>query len=172
MSALPNEAYAAALSGLAHLTPMRLRALLARMEPPEAWRAVLACRAFPAGFPTPPTSDDAMDVLRKQALAVDPAELWDRCQSTGTTVNLIGESGYPDMLADDPYAPAVLCSMGDFAALKPRRVAIVGTRQATAVGREMAVQLGASRRISGSMVFEDCGVWCRMTTAGPLPARR
>ncbi len=143
MSDLPMEAYAAALAALPHLTPMRLRALLARLEPLEAWRAVLARRAFPGGFPTPPTSSDAMDVLAKQAEAIDPTELWDRCLAMGTVVSLLGHDSYPDVLAHDAFAPAVLFSLGDFAALEPRRVAIVGTRQATAVGREMAAQLGA-----------------------------
>lgn len=152
MTALPGEAYAAALAGLPHLTPARLRALLARMEPSEAWRAVLAQRAFPSGFPTRATTDDAIELLGKEAAKVDPAELWDRCLATGTTVSLLGGDAYPKLLAQDPFAPAVLFSRGDFGALAARRVAIVGTRQATAVGREMAVQLGAELARNGVAV--------------------
>ncbi len=143
MTALPEQAYAASLASLAHLTPPRLRALLARMAPADAWAAVRQGTAFPVGLPTPTRTVDPIGALRAQAAAVRPDAVWESCQRTGTTVTLLGRDDYPAALAEDTFAPAVLFSRGDLGVIEGRRVAIIGTRRATAVGREMAADLGA-----------------------------
>jgi DNA processing protein len=143
MTALPEQAYAAALASLAHLTPMRLRALLDRMAPSDAWAAIQEGTAFPTGMPTPSRTPDPVGALKAQAAAVQPQTVWESCQRTGTTVTLFGSRDYPAQLADDTFAPAVLFSRGDLGVIEGRRVAIIGTRRATAIGREMAADLGA-----------------------------
>lgn len=143
MTDLPEHAYAAALASLPHLTPIRLQVLLARLTPSDAWNAVLSGNAFPGGLPTPTKTENPVALLRAQALAVEPADLWQRCLATDTRVTVLGEPGYPAALSDDAFAPAVLFSRGDLSLIEGRRVAIVGTRRATLVGREMAADLGA-----------------------------
>jgi DNA processing protein len=152
VTALPEHAYAASLASLAHLTPLRLSALLARMAPSDAWEAVRQGTAFLAGLPTYSKSDDPVGALQAQAAKVRPEAVWESCQRTGTTVTLFGTSDYPPALADDPYAPAVLFSRGDLKVIDGRRVAIIGTRRATAVGREMAADLGAELALRGVRV--------------------
>lgn len=142
MTELPSQAYAAALAGLPFLTPLRQRVLLARLDPAAAWRAACNGIAFPGGVPSHTNSADPVGDLRREALAVDPAVLWDRCIRTNTAVHILGDGTYPAALAADPFAPAVLFSRGRLDALDRRRVAIVGTRQATLVGREIAAELG------------------------------
>ena len=56
-----------------------------------------------------------------------------------------GEEGYPTRLSDDPRAPAVLLRRGRGAGPDEHdaTVAIIGTRRASQVGREVAAELGA-----------------------------
>ena len=65
---------------------------------------------------------------------------------------LHGATGYPAVLADDLSPPPVLFARGDVAALDGRRVTIVGTRSATAAGREVAAELGAGLAQAGVRV--------------------
>jgi DNA processing protein len=71
-------------------------------------------------------------------------------------VLVIGGHAYPPVLAIDPAAPPVLFARGRLDALHARRVAIVGTRNATAGGRDMARQLGAD--LSGAEVSVVSGL--------------
>jgi DNA processing protein len=54
---------------------------------------------------------------------------------------IIGRSPYPQHLAVLPFAPAVLFYRGDASLLQQKSVAIVGARQCTQRGREMAARL-------------------------------
>lgn len=53
-----------------------------------------------------------------------------------------GESAYPRPLLDDPDPPAVLYVAGNLGVLARRRVAIVGTRNATNYGKDVSRELG------------------------------
>lgn len=57
-------------------------------------------------------------------------------------IRLLGTSEYPDALAGDHAAPALLFTRGDIKALQTRRVGIVGTRNATEHGRNSAAYFG------------------------------
>ena len=52
----------------------------------------------------------------------------------------INNANYPTLLAKVPYAPPVLFYMGNIQLLQERKIAIVGTRHATATGRDLATQ--------------------------------
>lgn len=60
-----------------------------------------------------------------------------------------GDADFPAELANDVEPPSQLFVRGDLAALACRRVAIVGTRHATAYGRRIAYELGANLAASG-----------------------
>jgi DNA processing protein len=53
-----------------------------------------------------------------------------------------GATGYPALLVDDPLPPPIIFALGDLELLEGRRAGIVGTRNATAAGRDTAATLG------------------------------
>jgi DNA processing protein len=151
---LPQEAYAATLAGLGPLGPARLERLLGRWSPSEAWAAVKAGRA--TGMwgrgEAPATVRKAEEAIARAIATADPARSWARCQAASVAVLLHGATDYPAVLADDLSPPPVLFARGDVAALDGRRVTIVGTRSATAAGREVAAELGAGLAQAGVRV--------------------
>jgi len=156
MTALPDHAYAAALAGLESLTPARVRRLLAAADTAErAWRLVAAGRARELiELRSPRTrSDEIARRLAAEAERVDIGALWARCGAGAVRVLRLGDHDYPSVLAADRFAPAVLFCRGDLGALTPRRVAIVGTRAATANGCSIARELGADLAQAGVCVL-------------------
>ena len=153
MSGLPPEAFGAALAGLEGISIARLRILLGRFEPEDAWRLVSGAGSSAQLVLTEQLNDaGAAGRLRSSAGQVRPAELWDRCLELGIAVHLLGGPGYPPELAGDRAAPAVLFSWGDLGRLAGRRAAIVGTRNATLTGRDIAERFGAELAAQGVRV--------------------
>lgn len=124
-----EEWCAAALTLLEGLGSARLCALLERSSPVEAWSAMAVSR-----------SDAPRDL---------PDRMAERCRATGIGVVWRGSSAYPMVLSLDPRPPAVLFTRGDTTLLAGRRVAIVGTRNATAAGRFAATELGRRLALAG-----------------------
>jgi DNA processing protein len=148
-SADPGLAAAVALSGLEGMTPARLRSLLRRHEPE------MALAVARGDEPDPVFADLLAHGARHRPAAVDWRRRWrdelGRCgvderfaryARSGVGVVLHGKPGYPECLLDDPAAPSVLYHRGDLGAIDGRRVAVVGTRSATASGRRTATELG------------------------------
>jgi DNA processing protein len=172
---LPDEAYAAALLSLPGLWPARLAALLGigRSGRPEegarksgqtegrgsartAWALVRAGRA--ADRPAVrrllrEANPEAIAALWASAASrVDVGAAWSRYRRLGVRVDIQGDPGYPDRLADDPSAPYVLFRYGANSDLAGRTVAIVGTRRCTPGGREIATELGNALAARGVRV--------------------
>jgi DNA processing protein len=123
MTELPPEAYAVALASMPSMGPARLRALLAADAPERAW-----ARA---------NEDSGASVASLH-------RAWHEQTSLGIQVLLAGQPSYPERLADDPQAPALLFCLGDPAALTAGpTVALVGTRAPTRYGIGVAAQFGA-----------------------------
>jgi DNA processing protein len=141
--------HAAALAGLAGMTPVRLAKLLRDREPQEAWNSVRS-------------GGHAADPHRKfmaSSRRTDVAEVGRHYVSSGVQVLLPDRPGYPSMLADDPGAPAVLFALGDPGVLEGKpRVAIVGTRSATHYGRQVASELAQELSSSGVVVVSGLAV--------------
>jgi DNA processing protein len=137
-----DAAYATALASLG-VSPGRLRKVLADRSPAGAWQALAEGR-----HPVDPEG-----ALRSRAT---PAVLRDAFASRGSSpvaVRVLGLPGYPESLAADIDPPAVLFALGDLTAWEGRpRVAIVGTRSATAPGRALATELGAALADAGVVV--------------------
>lgn len=72
----------------------------------------------------------------------DGAHVAAALQATRAGVTWIGHAAYPACLADDPDPPPLLFHRGSLAALAGPRVAIVGARDCTRYGREVAHELG------------------------------
>jgi DNA processing protein len=159
---------AAALSELPRMTTVRLRALLCRWSSLEALRAVRdrdpellevldGCR------------DVGSDLDRWQygAKRVSLTAISARYQRAGVSIWIHpgeAETGalqgldplWPRVLAerfaDDEESPPVLFTRGDLGALERPRVAIVGTRDPTNVGRAFASQLSVDLAVHGISV--------------------
>ncbi len=144
-------AAATVLAQLPGITPARLRRLVMRHGPVPAVEllargdALLDDPWFAARLGR--TDAQRRAVAQRWAAAAracDPGAEFQRCQQAGMAVWLLGRPGYPPHLAADPDPPAVLFVRGDLAALDGRRVAVIGTRNATAAGRATAVELGGA----------------------------
>jgi DNA processing protein len=85
---------------------------------------------------------DVLAGLRRAAEHVRPSEIAERCAEHRIDVVLDGDPAYPTALAGDPERPTVLFLRGDPSVLDARRVAIVGTRNATRAGLATADELG------------------------------
>jgi DNA processing protein len=90
------------------------------------------------------------------ARAADPAETLARHLAHGCRILVHGRADYPRRLADDPAPPAVLLALGDLSALDGPTVAVVGTRNATRLGRDLAAGLG--RDLAGAGVAVVSGL--------------
>jgi DNA processing protein len=135
------HAAAAALTTVPGIGPQRLALLLAHHPPAEALDALagrvpldpMVARSLPAG---------RRAAISAAAAPIDPADVGARCDDLGIDVVLSTDPQYPVALAADPHAPAVLFLQGRPAALDRRRVAVIGTRNATSAGLATAVELG------------------------------
>ncbi|HEX3946694.1 MAG TPA: DNA-processing protein DprA [Acidimicrobiales bacterium] len=136
---LPEEAYGAALTRIGGIGPRRLRALLAEAPASRIWAELLAGRG----------EEDC----RERAAGIDLPSFWEAHRANGIEVRLLGRPGYPQVLAEDPEAPAVLFAVGDLGLLdRFPRVAVVGTRSATRYGLGVAAQIGADLAAAGVSV--------------------
>jgi DNA processing protein len=128
------QAHAATLAGLAGMTPVRLAKVLDGFDPVVAFHAVRA-----GTHPGDPGRR-----FRAPARDADPRKVARDYQHAGVEVLLPGRVGYPSRLLGDPGAPAVLFSRGHPGVAEGRpAVAVVGTRSATAYGRQVAAELAA-----------------------------
>jgi DNA processing protein len=143
---------AAALAGLPKMSFGRLRALLAAAPAAAAWAGVSA----DTGFVARALDGDNASLARDWASAarrVDLAAIARAHQAAGVAVRVVGDAGYPSVLAADHEAPAVLFTRGDVGALTRPTVAVVGTRSATHYGEDVAADLGRALARAGVAVL-------------------
>jgi DNA processing protein len=143
VTTLPAEAYLAALAGFERMTARRLSSLLRHGGPATAF-------AIASGDLTPPPDvaslfsgdPELAAAWRADRIRREPANCWQQCLDHG--IDIVGDRDprYPPQLLDDPGRPPVLFAKGDLSVLVARRVAIVGTRNATQRGRETAARFG------------------------------
>lgn len=136
-----EASFAAALAALPLLGPHRLRKLLSRHVPSEAWAVVRGDHRAHSSVEALFSREFLGDKLRERATDAHMQAVYERCIKSDIHATFVGDSEYPAILAVDVAAPAVLFWCGDLSALTQRRVGIIGTRAATAAGRYMASQL-------------------------------
>ena len=153
---VPVEAWVVALSALDGMGPRRLRALLdAHPRADHAWQAVAGGRADRVAAVAQamgPNHRAVAESWARQAAMVDPGESWRRHQAAGIGVALRGSSAYPDLFVDDPEPPAILFHLGNPDVVVGTRVAVVGTRDCTRYGHELAFELGRDLSAAGVAV--------------------
>lgn len=139
---LPPEAYAAALAAFPHMTIHRLGALLRHHSPIDAYEVAIGQHG-PRGLIERVLADeDVRAAWLRAGRSTILDDIWQRCTRVGVRVLVHGGTDYPVSLLDDPLPPPVLFCQGELELLDGRRAAIVGTRNATAAGRDTAVTLG------------------------------
>jgi len=140
---IATEGYVAALAGFSRMTTSRLATLMADRTAEEAF-------AVAVGEATPPApiaelfrrDPDLAAAWRADGGRRPPDRIAAQCAESGVAVVVPGSAGFPLQLLDDPRRPAALFVRGDLAALDARRVGVVGTRNATQRGRELAARYG------------------------------
>ncbi|MEZ5295874.1 MAG: DNA-processing protein DprA [Ilumatobacteraceae bacterium] len=141
----------AALARLPGVGAARLAALLRRHDPVDAFERLAAGRPLDDRV-SPWFRGDQLVGLRAAAKTLDPAAEADRLVALGVAVTWLGRPDYPAILAVDPDPPTTLFSVGSFALLERRRVAVVGTRNASTAGLATARELGQGLARSGVAV--------------------
>ncbi|MEO1057136.1 MAG: DNA-processing protein DprA [Actinomycetota bacterium] len=133
--------FVAALAGFDKMTVGRLRMLLDHLEPEVAYATAAGQRTADG-----PLADllgrnaDLAAAWRASAARRDPQRCAAECRQLGIVVVTSLDDAYPAALRADPWRPAALFVRGDLAGLQRRRVAIVGTRNASQRGREHAAR--------------------------------
>ncbi len=122
--------------------PLTFRRLLARYGSAAASLAALPALARGGGRSAPPAVPAAVEIERER----------DRLGKLGGRFLVLGQPGYPPLLALLPDAPPVLACLGDPALLAGRAVALVGGRNATANGAKVAEALAADLAGTGLIV--------------------
>ena len=148
---LPEPAWALALGSLQRMGSARLRAVLAGRAPSEAYWAIRAGEVV-VGQPFAPSADKANALFarwRADLAGIDVDALWQRTLDARIRIAVRGDEHYPGDLVDDLGAPPLLTWVGDRAALDHRRVAIVGIRNPTITGTEIAFELGEALAANG-----------------------
>lgn len=146
---LPPEAYAAALAAFPYMTVHRLGALLRHHPPLEAFDVVAGQRS-PSGLIERVLLDDGVRAAWRRAATRSRVEaMWARCLDIGVRVVMPHHRDYPALLVHDLLPPPLLFVQGHFELLSGRRAAIVGTRNATAAGRDVATSLGRQLAAAG-----------------------
>ena len=141
---LPTQAYAAALASFPDMSLHRMLALLRHHPADEAFAVATGdAPPPPGGLIERVVADSAVrESWRLSAERCNPEVIWQRCLDLGLDVSVIGDPNHPALLRHDPLPPPVLFSRGDRSLLDGRRVALVGTRNATAAGRHLARAFG------------------------------
>jgi DNA processing protein len=122
--------------------PVTFRSLLARYGTPEAAIAALPELSAKGGLKRP---------LR--IFGEGPAEeILSTAAAFGASYVVPGEPGYPQLLRHTEGAPPFLCVKGNLALADKPAVGIVGSRNASAIGRKFTRQLAAELGEAGLVV--------------------
>jgi DNA processing protein len=149
--ALPGEppadelAALVALAGLPGIGPATLLGWWHGVGAVDAWRAAQAGRLHQLpGLHLPPkvTAAELADRAASVARRVEPSAVLEAHRLAGIRLLAHGWPPYPGALEDDPAPPAVLFARGRLEALQADAIGVVGTRNATHVGRRTAGELG------------------------------
>ncbi|MGZ0229423.1 MAG: DNA-processing protein DprA [Acidimicrobiales bacterium] len=143
---LPAEAWVAALLQLDSMGPAKMRVVLAGRTPAEAWAAIVSDEPLK-------TSATLRQRWRVKGRSTDVKALWQQHTSHGISVLLTESVGFPARLIGDPEPPDVLFVRGDLGALRLPTVAIIGTRNCTQYGADVAYEFGRDLAATGICVL-------------------
>lgn len=137
-----DHAHVAALAALPHLGPRGLHMLLRHHDAVTAFEIATAKRVSTVAATATFVAGSRQAEAWRHVPADLPETMARRCTELGVRILLLADDDYPEVIAEDPQAPAALFIQGRLEVLKRRRVGVVGTRHATATGRATAAELG------------------------------
>jgi DNA processing protein len=143
----PHPEHAAALAALPHATSARLGRLLTDRDAHEAWTLVATGRV-----PAEVAPGDVRAQWRVAGAAVDLDDVRCRLAHVGATVTSWHDPSHPPQLAADIDPAPIAFRRGNLPDPSLPHVAIVGTRRASTIGREIARELGAGLATAGVVV--------------------
>lgn len=130
---METKAFWLAFNQVSGIGPARLSALLEQCGHIEgAWRASVQ-EMQSAGL-----DRRTIEALLEARSQIDLASLWAEAQKAGVSILTWDDATYPEILRQTPAAPPVLFVRGSLTRQDEGGVAIVGTRRASAYGREVA----------------------------------
>lgn len=143
-----------AVASLADIGPARVRAFCVNQDHRAAWLRLCRDGVDSGVLGTLDGPDDRrrMSQWVSEAVRTDPAEVWAAHGVAGIGVSVAGGVSYPAPFVDDPHPPPILFHRGDPDALAGPRVAIVGTRDCTRYGYDVAYELGRDLSVAGVRV--------------------
>ena len=155
--ALPDEAYVIGLTSLDHMGPRRLAMLLDLFAPRAAWALVSAGRVVASATPELAEAlgrdaEHVEAVWRAQAARLRLDRVWADHVEAGIGIALRAAPSFPSPFVDDVEPPSIIFSHGDPDVVVGPRVAIVGTRDCTRYGYDIARELGAELARAGVSV--------------------
>ena len=119
-----------------------------------------------------PRASQVVAAWREGADRLDPAAFWADHTDAGIGVLLAGHGGFPSVFAGDPHPPTVLFHRGDPDVAVGARVAIVGTRDCTRYGYDLAFELGRDLSAVGVSIVSGLALGIDGAAhAGALDAR-
>ena len=142
-----EDAYAAVLGGLTGATPLRLHNLL---EERSARDALLAIESDSIGTEVAPV--DVLVEWQREINGIDLTAVSARLDAIDVQVSTLHESTHPPQLINDvDPAPLIFCC-GSLPDPSLVHVAVIGTRRASSIGREVARELGMGLAEAGVVV--------------------
>ena len=142
-----EDAYAAVLGGLTGATPLRLHNLL---EERSARDALLAIESDSIGTEVAPV--DVLVEWQREINGIDLTAVSARLDAIDVHVSTLHESTHPPQLINDVDPAPLLFCRGSLPDPSLVHVAVVGTRRASSIGREVARELGMGLAEAGVVV--------------------
>ncbi len=142
-----EDAYAAVLGGLTGATPLRLHNLL---EERSARDALLAIESDSIGTEVAPV--DVLVEWQREINGIDLTAVSDRLDTIDVQVSTLHEPAHPRQLINDVDPAPLLFCRGSLPDPSLVHVAVIGTRRASSIGREVARELGMGLAEAGVVV--------------------
>lgn len=147
MAGVHEKAYWVAFNRVSGIGPARLAALLEVCGSVEAaWKAPI--QQLKAAGLDRRTLENLLSLRRSLDLAAE----WQRLEQLAITVLTWEDPEYPDNLREVPHPPPVLYVRGELIPQDRCAVAVVGTRQASVYGREVARRVATDLAKNGVTV--------------------
>lgn len=142
-----EDTRAAALASLQAATPLRLHNLLERRPVGEAFEAVESGRLGAEVAPV-----EVLAEWQRELRGIDLGALSERLDSAGACVSTLRDPIHPVQLVNDVDPAPVLFSSGTLPDPSLAHVAVIGTRRASSIGREVAREIGMGLAEAGVVV--------------------
>ena len=142
-----EDAYAAVLGGLAGATPLRLHNLL---EGRSAREALLAIESNSIGSEVAPV--DVLVEWQREINGIDLTAVSARLDAIDVHVSTLHDPAHPPQLKNDVDPAPLLFCRGSLPDPSLVHVAVIGTRRASSIGREVARELGMGLAEAGVVV--------------------